>query len=74
MDSIFAYVKYEGESVEDGYLDARKAGEALIGIEVALRYFINHENPELQKIEYETLLEFAKEAGKPSFRKILTNL
>lgn len=51
--SAFAYIKYEGALVEDGFLDARKAGEALLGIDEALRFFINHEDPDLQKIDYE---------------------
>jgi len=51
--SVFAFVKYVGELVEDGFLDARKAGEALIGIDEALRFFIYQENPNIQKLEIE---------------------
>ncbi len=35
-NNIFAQIKYEGELVEDGYLDAKKAGEVLIGIDETL--------------------------------------
>ncbi|MBF9252888.1 hypothetical protein I2I11_06270 [Pontibacter sp. 172403-2] len=51
--SAFAYIKYEGALVENGFLDARKAGEALLGIDEALRFFINLENPDLQKVAYD---------------------
>ncbi|GHA66180.1 hypothetical protein [Pontibacter akesuensis] len=49
----FAYIKYEGELVRDGFLDARKAGEALLGIDEALRFFISHEDPSLQLVDFE---------------------
>jgi len=32
-EAILAFIKYEGNLVEDGYLDARKSGEALVGID-----------------------------------------
>lgn len=51
--SAFAYIKYEGALVEDGFLDARKAGEALLGIDEALRFFLYYEDPALQKIEFD---------------------
>ena len=32
-NTVFAQIKYEGKLVEDGFLDARKSGEILIGID-----------------------------------------
>lgn len=52
-DEILAYIKYEGDLVEDGYLDARKSGDALIGVDEVIRYFIYQENPQIQGFEFE---------------------
>lgn len=53
LNGIFAYIKYEGELVKDGFLDAKRAGEALIGIDEALRFFIHNENHTLDKADFE---------------------
>lgn len=50
---IFAQIKYEGNLVEDGYLDAKKAGEVLIGIDNILRYFLYQEDKKFKKIDFE---------------------
>ncbi|MFY7938013.1 MAG: hypothetical protein ACOVOQ_11595 [Flavobacterium sp.] len=48
-----AFIKYEGKLVEDGYLDARKSGEALVGIDELIRYFVCQENPRIKEFEFE---------------------
>lgn len=53
QEPIFAFIRYEGELVKDGYLDARKAGEALVGIDELLRYFIYQENPSIKEFEFD---------------------
>ncbi len=53
QEPIFAFIKYEGELVKDGYLDARKSGEALVGIDELIRYFIYQENPAIKDLEFE---------------------
>ena len=58
--SVFAQIKYEGKLVEDGYLDARKSGEVLIGIDEVLRYFLYQENIDFQKIEFEIPIKVNK--------------
>lgn len=45
------YFKYEGKSVSDGLLDARKSGEALIGFDEALRHFLREEGVEGAEFE-----------------------
>jgi hypothetical protein len=50
---VLAFVKYEGELVKDGYLDTKKSGEVLIGLDEIIRYFIQHENPEIKNFEFE---------------------
>lgn len=59
-DDILAYIKYEGNLVKDGYLDARKSGEILVGIDELLRYFIYQENPEVKKFEFEIPVRIRK--------------
>jgi hypothetical protein len=46
-------VQYVGPSVEAGYLDARKSAEALLGLDDALRHFIDAQSSELSGTEYE---------------------
>ena len=53
QEDILAFIKYEGELVKDGYLDARKSGEALVGIDELIRYFIYQESPSIRDFEFE---------------------
>jgi hypothetical protein len=53
LQNILATFGYEGKLVEDGYLDAKKAGEALIGIDKVLRHFLAKEYSDLGSIEFE---------------------
>ena len=52
-EEYLAYFKFEGESVKDGYLDARKSAEALIGIDEIFRFFLYKKSPELSSMEFE---------------------
>lgn len=52
-DKILAYIAYEGELVKDGYLDAKKAGQTLIGLDELIRYFMYQEFPQIKNIEFE---------------------
>lgn len=52
-DKYLAYIKFQGESVKDGYLDARKSAEALIAIDEIFRYFLYKKSPELSSIDFE---------------------
>lgn len=47
------YVKYSGELVKDGYLDARKSAQALLGIDEAVRFFVFKQAPDLRTIDFE---------------------
>lgn len=53
MENQIGYIKYTGDSVKDGTIDARKAAQALLWFDEALRYSINSQNPELAIAEYE---------------------
>lgn len=52
-EDYLAYFKFEGETVKDGYLDARKSAEALIGIDEIFRFFLYKKSPELSSIDFE---------------------
>jgi hypothetical protein len=52
-EEILALIKFKGKLVEDGYLDARKSGEALIGIDELIRYFVYQEYPQIKEFEFE---------------------
>ncbi|MFK5892117.1 MAG: hypothetical protein QM504_02730 [Pseudomonadota bacterium] len=46
-------LKYSGELVESGMLDARKSAQALLGFDEAIRFFITKQLPELSKNDFE---------------------
>ena len=47
------YIKYSGELVKDGYLDARKSAQALWGVDEAVRFFVFQQAPELRTVDFE---------------------
>lgn len=47
------YVKYSGELVKDGYMDARKSAQALLGVDEAVRFFVFQQAPQLRTVEFE---------------------
>lgn len=59
-ENILAFIKYEGELVKDGYLDARKSGEVLIGIDETIKYFIYQEYPEIKGYDFELPIRIRK--------------
>ena len=59
-NKIFAKIKYEGALVEDGYLDAKKSGLALLGIDDAIKYFIYQESSAFDNIEFEVPVKVQK--------------
>jgi hypothetical protein len=59
-DNFLAYVKYQGDLIEDGYLDTRKSAEALLGIDEVIRYFLYQVDKDLQKVEFEIPVRIRK--------------
>jgi hypothetical protein len=59
-NEYIGYLRYHGELVKDGYLDARKAANALIGFDEVLRYFIHQESPRFQEVEFEIPVKIEK--------------
>jgi hypothetical protein len=60
MSEYLAYIKYEGKLVENGYLDARKSAEILIGIDEVIRFFLFQENKSSAKLEIEIPIRIKK--------------
>ena len=54
------YLKYYGNKVDDGLLDAKKAADALLGFDEVLRYFIYQEDSSLQSIDFELPVKIEK--------------
>ena len=52
-EEFIGYIEYHGELVDDGYLDAKKSAQALVGFDGALRHFIGLQNHDLKDIDYE---------------------
>lgn len=73
-DNILAFIKYEGELVKDGYLDAKKSGEALVGIDELLRYFIFQENPQIKDFEFEIPVRVRKGSWETIFPENIDSL
>ena len=54
------FLRYSGKSLEKGYLGARQSAEALIGLDEALRYFVNEQDKELAKFDYDIPVRIRK--------------
>lgn len=52
-EEYIGYLKYEGKLVESGLLDARKAAQALLGFDEAIRFFVGQQSPLLRDLDFE---------------------
>ena len=52
-DGYLGYLKYSGELVDEGLLDARKAAQALLGFDEAVRYYVGAQEPQLLQSDFE---------------------
>ncbi len=59
-EDVLGYLKYRGESVDEGFLDTRKSAGALLGLDEAIRHFVSQELPELDSINYEIPVRIRK--------------
>lgn len=59
-EKYLGFVKYEGELVEDGLMDARKQAQALLGVDSAIRYFVGKQAPQFKNLEYEIPVQVRK--------------
>lgn len=47
------FVKYSGETLVNGVIDAGSAGSALVGLDEAVRFFNSRQSPDLASLQYE---------------------
>jgi hypothetical protein len=47
------YLKYKGDLVKSGLIDAKTAGNALVGLDEAIRYFNEKQSPEFSALDYQ---------------------
>jgi hypothetical protein len=59
MEEI-GYIKYKGNSVDCGYIDAKTAGNALVGFDEAIRFFNEKQSPSFAKISYDIPVKIEK--------------
>ncbi|NVJ64745.1 MAG: hypothetical protein HWD84_11035 [Flavobacteriaceae bacterium] len=59
-NKYLGFLKYEGELVNDGVMDARKSAQALLGFDEAVRFFVGQQVSELRKYEYEFPVQIKK--------------
>ena len=52
-ENYLGYIKYEGKLVEDGLMDARRQAQALLGLDYALRFFIEKQAPDFRNLGFE---------------------
>lgn len=59
-EQYIGYLKYEGRLVGDGLLDARKAAQALLGFDEAIRFFVCQQSPIMRDIDFEIPVRIRK--------------
>ena len=59
-ENHLGYLKYSGKMVAEGYLDARKSAQALIGFDEAIRFYIKKSCPQLRDIDFELPIRVKK--------------
>lgn len=52
-EKFIGYIRYCGQLVENGLIDARKSAQALIGFDEAIRFFVGCQNSELKEIDFD---------------------
>ncbi len=59
-EKYLAYIKYYGDLVSEGYMDARKSAEVILGIDEIFRYFLYQLNEDLKDVEIEIPVKIRK--------------
>jgi hypothetical protein len=52
-EKFIGYIRYCGQLVENGLLDARKSAQALLGFDEAVRFFVNCQSSEFKEINFD---------------------
>ena len=59
-EKYIGYIKYEGELVGDGLMDARRQAKSLLAFDSALRYFIAKQAPDFRNLDFEIPVRIRK--------------
>ncbi|MBM67943.1 MAG: hypothetical protein CME43_00490 [Haliea sp.] len=59
-EKYIGYIKYEGELVDDGLMDARRQAKSLLAFDSALRYFITKQAPDFRNLDFEIPVRIRK--------------
>jgi len=59
-EQYLGYLKYTGDMVDGGFLDARKSAQALLGFDEAIRFFVYKESPALRATDFELPVRIKK--------------
>ncbi|RFD54623.1 hypothetical protein H330_021765, partial [Vibrio parahaemolyticus 3631] len=60
QEKYLGYIKYDGELVEDGLMDARRQAKALLAYDGAIRELISKQAPDLKHIDFEIPMRVQK--------------
>jgi len=73
-EKYLGYLKYTGDMVDGGFLDARKSAQALLGFDEAIRFFVYKEAPALRTTNFELPVRVKKgswEIAIPEFVELI---
>jgi len=54
------FIKFEGDAVSEGWFDARKSANALLGLDEALRHYITLQSQDLSAIDFDLPVRISK--------------
>ena len=64
QEKYLGYIKYDGELVEDGLMDARRQAKALLAYDGADEELISKQAPDLKHIDFEIPMRSKRVLGK----------
>lgn len=60
QEKYIGCVKFSGDLIQEGLLDARKSAQALLGFDEAVRFFVGYQSPDLRISEFELPVRIRK--------------
>ncbi len=73
-EAYIGYLRYTGQSVENGLLDIKKSAEALLGFDEVLRYFLIKEDPRLLGYDFEIPVRIKKGSWEAAIPEVIDKL
>ena len=70
-EKYLGFLKYDGDLVSDGVMDARKSAQALLGFDEAVRFFVGQQAPELRASDFEFPVRIKKGSWEIAVPEIL---